>query len=119
MIPIDLQRRSTQFMIDDDPTDIELIPRDLVTKSANGGQYQQPQSPRAMQRFKLIPMTSSQKTTVTADGRERIIDYTLLGAWDATVEIGDYWVDAGKRYEVVALSPGHNYETKALIEAHG
>lgn len=114
-----LQRDATHLMIEADPTTIALIPRDMTTKSRTGGQYREDMPARDPQVFKLIAMSYQEKPVVTPDGQERIINYTLLGDWDAVVEIGDHWTDGEFRYEVVSIEDGHGYETKALVERHG
>jgi hypothetical protein len=69
----------------------------------------------------MIPMTFDQRPTVTTGGVERTLDYTLLGEWDATVEVWDIWYHPDQPndyYMVVAFADGHGYETKALCERH-
>ena len=120
MTILDAQRRVTQSFIDTDPTDIILTPHtDEVTGS--GGRARVAGDPRDVQTFKVIPMTFDQRPTVTAGGVERIIDYTLLGAWDCVMEVGDTWTlveGAREYYEVVAITDGHGYERKGLCERH-
>jgi hypothetical protein len=36
-----------------------------------------------------------------------------------TIAVGDYWVDGqGTRYDVVGLTEGFDYETKAFVSRH-
>lgn len=119
MLGQDALRAQTTAFIATDPTSIVLTPT-VRTRTAAGGWAVSDGVDRAAQTFKLIPMTYQQKPTVTVDGKERIIDYTLLGEWDAIMERGDYWItEDGKRWEIVELAPGHGYETKGLVEVHG
>jgi hypothetical protein len=55
----------------------------------------------------------------TAGGVERIIDYTLLGPWDAEAAVWDRWDRGDGSYLlVVAITDGHGYEAKLLCERH-
>jgi hypothetical protein len=72
--------------------------------------------------FKLI-MQSPAGSAIeqrTEDGTERQVDFVLLGEWNAVIAVGDWWEDGlGNRWEVRALIPGNNYESRAVVEAHG
>jgi hypothetical protein len=119
---IELQRRQTLNYISMDPTTISLIPT-VVTKQPSGAQLHEEGTPRNPQTFKVIPQgftAHGAKNTVTLNGKERIIDMVLMGAWDSVVEIGDHWVDDhGRRCEVISLDDGHEWAVKANVEAHG
>jgi hypothetical protein len=119
---IALQRQQTLNYISMDPTEIVLIPT-VVTRQASGAQLHDDGPPRAVQTFKVIPQgftAHGAKNTVTLNGKERVIDIVLMGAWDAVVEVGDHWVDNhGRRCEVISLDDGHEWEVKANVEAHG
>lgn len=119
MSELDHQRRMTKAFIDADPMVIALIPQSTTITPGGGRKLEQGQ-PRADQTFKLIPMTFDQRATVTAGGVERIIDYTLLGEWDAVGEVWDMFTldDPNEYYLVVAISDGHKYERKYLCERH-
>jgi hypothetical protein len=116
---VDRQRRMTKAFIDADPTVISLIPQNEVITPGGGRKLEQDQ-PRADQTFKVIPMTFDQRPTVTAGGVERIIDYTLLGTWDAEGAVWDRFTlsDPNEYYLVVAIADGHGYEKKFLCERH-
>lgn len=117
--PLSLQRRLTKKFIAQDPVEIELIPQ-VTTQTPSGGQVKEDGVPRPVQTFKLIPMSYSQRPTVTVNGQERIVDHTLVGQWDCDMAVGDKWTDdTGKRYEIVFMVPGHGYETKGWVECHG
>lgn len=111
-----VQRRLTKIFIACDPTDLALTPRTRVRTPTGGWSYVDGPA-RPTQRFKLIRMSANQKPTTTVDGQVRIIDFTLLGLWDAQVGLYDYWRDdASHVYEVVEIVPEIGYQTKALIE---
>lgn len=109
------QRRVTAAFIADDPTSIELIPTE-VTLLADGTKKHTDGTPRGPQNFKLIPMSFDQRPTVTTDGVDRIISYTLLGTYDSTMELWDHWTDGEDTFVIVAFAPGYGYEKKGLVE---
>lgn len=115
-----IQRENTSYYIAYDPVEITLIPR-TQTRTASGGVKFEDGPPRLPQVMRLIPTTSDQKPTVTLDGKERQIDFTLMGQWDAQMEPYDYWRDEeGQKYEVVEIiSAGKMYERKGLVVLHG
>lgn len=118
-IELEYQRNLTTWFIEFEPLDVVLIPR-LRTRTASGGSTYADLPPRRVQRMRLIRMSSAQKPLVTQDGRERIIDFTLMGQWDAEMAVGDHWRDLeGLLYEVVELVPSNGYERKALVVKHG
>lgn len=117
---IEAQRRITEAFILLDPTAIVLVPKN-ETITPGGGRAMVAGTPRAEQTFKVIPMTFDQRPTVTAGGVERIIDYTLLGRWDAEGEVWDTFTlqdGVAEYYQVVAIADGHLYEKKFLCERH-
>lgn len=118
-LEMQLLRDQTEWFIAAHPVDLVLIPvrRD---RTANGGYVDVNLPPRAPQRMRLIAMSADQRPTVTEDGLEREIDLTLLGRWDAQIDIGDWWRDGeGLFYEVVELVPFNGYEVRALITKKG
>jgi hypothetical protein len=119
MSMLDAQRAATAGFIAMDPTPIVLVPT-TETVTPGGGRARVDGDPRAEQTFKVIPMTFDQRPTVTtAGGVERIIDYTLLGPWDAEAAVWDRWDRGDGSYLlVVAITDGHGYETKLLCERH-
>lgn len=116
MTELDVQRRLTREFIASGPTTIALIPSEAVVR-ANGGTSMSDGTPRTPQQFKLIPMTFNQRPTFTIDGVDRIIDYTLLGEWNSVMEVWDHWDDGeGGTNVIIALTDGHGYEKKGLVE---
>lgn len=112
------QRAATAAFIADDPTTAQLTPVTRVNQP-NGGFQEQPGTPRAPQTFKMSLLAFDQRPTLTVAGVERVIDYHLIGPHDMSIAVGDYWVDSqGTRYDVVGLSEGWDYETKAFISRH-
>lgn len=118
MTRLDVQRRMTAAFIADDPTTAQLIPVTRVAQ-ANGGFQEQAQTPRVAQTFKLSLLAYDQRPTITIAGVERIADYHIIGPHDMAIAVGDYWIGPeGTRYDVVGLTEGWDYETKAFVSRH-
>jgi hypothetical protein len=116
-----VNRAGTKAFIDADPVTVTLTPR-IASRAPTGGVTQTDGAPRAPQVFKLI-MQSPAGSSIeqrTEDGTERQVDFVLLGEWNAVIAVGDWWEDGlGNRWEVRALIPTNNYESRAVVEAHG
>ena len=116
MNALELQRKQTQALIDDDPTTVSLIPT-LETTTPAGAKTEVDGDPRAPQTFKLSLLAFDQRPTVTLAGVARVIDYHLIARWDAVIEVGDHWTDeAQTTYTIVGFSEGWNYMKKAFVE---
>lgn len=114
-----LLRDQTSYFIAANPSDLILNPV-RTEKTQSGSMRKIALVPRPVQRLRLISMSASQKPTLTDDGIEREIDLTLLGTWDAQIDIGDWWRDAeGLLYEVIEMVPFNGYEVRALVVKSG
>lgn len=114
-----LKRDQTVWFIAAQPTDLVLTPVQRQRTSTGAWKYVN-QPARPSQRLRIISMSASQKPTLTDNGIEREIDLTLLGPWDAQIDIGDWWRDGeGLFYEVLEMVPHNGYETRALVVKKG
>ena len=118
MTNLDANRALTRAFIEDDPIDLVLTPRVRVKTQSGGWQFVD-QANRASQRFKLIRMSATQRASVTVDGVERFIEYTLLGAHDAQMARYDVWTVGDLNYEIVEVVPENGYQTKGLVDRRG
>lgn len=115
---LDAQRRMTAALIKDDPTTVVLVPRVESTTPSGTSSYVDG-TPRVPQDVKLSLLAYDQRPTVTLAGVERLIDYHLIAAYNAVIEVGDRWVDPeGTTLEVVGFSEGWDYEIKAFVVRH-
>lgn len=120
-ITLELQmlRDQTEWFIAARPIDLTLTPV-KSQRTSTGGTTRTNLPARPAQRLRLISMSDSQKPTITEDGVEREIDLTLLGPWDAQIDIYDWWRDGeGLLYEVVEMVPYNGYEVRALVVKSG
>lgn len=117
------QREVTRQYILANPTWIELIPRADV-RTPSGATVNADGAPRVPQMFRLIPMSASERPSVSTSGVDsgvqRRYDYTLLGEYGAVVEPNDWWEDDnGQTWRVDSLVDGHDYSVKAMITSYG
>lgn len=118
-LELQLLRDQTEWLIAANPVDLVVHPVKRQ-KTGGGGVALIPLPARPRQRLRLISMSFSQKPTITDNGIEREIDLTLLGPWDAQLDIGDNWRDGeGLHYEVVEMVPYNGYEVRALVVKNG
>lgn len=111
-----IHRKGTKRFIDADPTTVVLsVPGGSVVdgtfKSGVG-------STRSPQQFKLIWGEQSGIVREIPDGARRF-DFTLLGVWDAIIEIGDTFNIGSQKYIITYLYPYNDYEVKAGGVSHG
>jgi hypothetical protein len=111
-----IHRKNTRRFIASDPTTIVLtIPGKSVvdgTIKAGSATY------RDSQQFKLIWNGESGIIREVPDGVRRL-DFTLLGDYDAVVEIGDEFLIGTNKYVITYLYPYNDYEVKAGGISHG
>lgn len=118
-LELQLLRDQTEWFIATRPVELLITPVKRQ-RTGNGGTGIVDLPQRPVQKLRLISMSDSQKPTITDDGKEREIDLTLLGPWDAQIDIGDWWRDGeGLKYEVVELVPYNGYEVRALVVKSG
>lgn len=118
-----VNRENTRAFIAAHPLTLALIPT-IRVKSGTGGIQLASGSPRVAQVLRLIEAPSAYGNSPglieAADGRQRRVTYQLLGEYTATIEVGDYWLDAnGVRYEVVELLPYNDYERRGQVVFYG
>lgn len=114
-------RRLTKAFIDHMPVTLTLTPRARVKKPAGGFAWED-QPPRAPQVFTLIEQGTVgglPRPTVTVDGVERVVEFELLGEWNAELARDDVFTHKGKDWQVVDLFFENDYERRALVTARG
>jgi hypothetical protein len=120
-VEVELKRRNTKAFIDSNPVVITLIPRSPF-KSGTGTRLVD-QKARAAQTFRLVDLSGSGGTSpgivASADGKQRKVEFQAIGNWDATILVGDYWLDGSDRLEVAELLPYNGYERRAMVVRYG
>lgn len=119
---LEVNRLNTTAFIRANLSLVTLTPR---TRARTGDGYAWTEgADRPTQMMRLIDQSSAGGPTLGSvrapDGRQREIDFHLLGEWDAEVGIYDCWTDeSGLRWEVIDLFPRNGYETRAMVARYG
>lgn len=116
-------RKNTSAFISAHPITLSLVPVES-TRTPAGGITLTSAPPRAKQTFRLIDQSSTGGNNPglirAGDGAQRKVTHQLLGAYDAEMAVGDYWLDAaGVRYEIVEMLPDNGYERRGQVYRYG
>jgi len=115
-------RANTRYFISVNPTLLVLIPRIRIVSST--GVRLQDGVPRPEQVVRLIDQSSPSGPVPgevrASDGKQRTVQYQLLGEWDAVFGLYDHWTDAqGIHWEIGDLIPDNGYERRARVVRYG
>jgi hypothetical protein len=120
-VEIAVKRRNTNAFIGANRLSVVLIPR--VPVQTGSGTRWADQTPRSPQVVRLIDQSSAggpnPGTVAGADGKQRKVEFQMIGNWDAVFGLYDYWMDAGTRLEVAELLPYNGYERRAQVVRYG
>lgn len=119
--PIELavQRDLTRAFIAADQDLIVLIPQ-VEIKTPTGGRTTEDGTPRDAQAFHFSERNSTARTATRVPGGEmREEEYTLIGNWDAIVEVKDRFSFGGAEWQVAALERENGYERRAAVIRYG
>lgn len=123
MDPVELRyhRENTTAFIAVKASMITLIPQSKVPTPA-GGYKNVDGVPRQPQTMRIIELGMNQTPPILrlTDGTERVLDFWLLGQWDAAIAVDDYWVaEDGRQWLVGDIIRPNGYETRALVVERG
>lgn len=116
---LEIQRRNTLAFIDANPIWVDLLPFDKVD-TPDGGFKLTTGTPRASQKFRLLPQSDIMPQVQTPDGVQLTPTYVLLGTWDCEMERWDKFFFNDVWYRIVSpIRPDHTatqvYERKADV----
>jgi hypothetical protein len=121
---LEVNRANTAFFISQNPIDLVLTPRTKL-KDAYGERWVDG-TPRDEQTFRLIDQSGVDRPvpgvipTAPEGGRQRKVEFLLLGRYDSAVELFDTWTDSkGVRWEIDELLPFNGYEVRATAVRFG
>lgn len=117
-IELSVQKRITTAFIRTQPVEIVLTPREK-RKQPSGGTKWEDMPAREVQTLRLVEPPSPDRPTRTADGIERVVEFLLLGEFDASIGVYDVFDHAGGRWEVVFLYHFNGWERRAEVARHG
>lgn len=118
-------RQNLKEFINADPIDIVLT-RPTLTATAAGGFIRGEPTVLTRQRFRLVPfkrrLSSTQSTTQM--GNVSVLEYVLVGRWNANIRRDDEFTMNGDNYRVVSIEPkaDDRYKTDRVVvqvEIHG
>lgn len=117
---LELQRRITTAFIATQPVSLVLIPRTKVQQPGGGFKWVEADpSTIEPQTLRLIEPSTKFDIITTEDGRQRYIEFILLGEWDAVINRDDIFFHQGKYWEVVQLYFHNGWEHRAKVAQYG
>lgn len=113
----------TQAFINEQPSTITLLPsRGTSAQQPSGGHKYSPATARAPQTFRVSARGAGEGPVLakTDGGRSVKYEYDLIGAFNATIEVGDTWDDTAPdgsaiHYKVEFVHPFNGYEVSAYV----
>lgn len=125
-VELEINRINTLAFISANPVSIDLIPR---VQSSNGDGTVWIDGPaRSSQVMRLIDQSNAGGPNpgvfVTLDGKQREVEFHLLGGHNAVVEPYDYWLEwvtngTAVKWEVLDVFPPNGYEVRARVGRYG
>lgn len=117
-LELDTQRRLTKAFINTMPVSLVLTPRTKQSTPAGGFKWQDGAA-REAQTLRLIEPSSDPTPTVTLDGVVRVVNYELLGEYNALMDRYDTFSYAGKEWEIVEMFIDNGWEKRAMVSGRG
>lgn len=125
MIPepeLSAHRATTLAFISYNPTVVNLVPRTRVKTGSGTRLVEGP--PRGPQTLRIIDQSSPKGPTpgmvIAGDGKQRKVEYQLLGPYNASIGLYDVWEDGnGIRWEIAEILPDNGYERRAQVVRYG
>lgn len=118
---LNLHIKNTAAYIAYKPSEIILVPVERQDTPA-GGYTVVDLEPRPAQTFRIIELGSNQSAPVITltDGKQREVEFWLLGMPDAAVAVDDHWTELdGRQWRVGDVVRPNLYETRALVVERG
>lgn len=113
---------NTKAYIDHKPSSIALTPV-TRTPTASGGYKTEDATPRSTQTFRIIEIANNTSSTppvlTTTDGKQRSVEFMLLGLPTAVVAVDDHWTADGREWRVGDVVRSNLYEIRALVVERG
>jgi hypothetical protein len=121
-IELEVNRANTAAFINANPVMVTLVPR--VRSQSGEGEVWSETAPRVAQKVRLIDQSSAAGPTPgilsSLDGRQRTLEFFLLGEYDAEFGMNDRWTDGdGATWEILDLLPFNGYERRARVVRYG
>lgn len=125
-IELQMHRLNTEAFIQAKPVFLTLTPQ-IREDTPSGGYKLVSQPERPQQMFRIVELGANQAPPILTlqDGKQREVDFWLLGTWDAKVGVNDTWTmvdDATGRtrtWLVGDIVRSNEYEVRGLVVERG
>lgn len=114
---IEFLKKTTQELIDFEPTLIQLVHAPILVANGRGGLTPSGSvtpEPVAKNRF-FSQTTSKESVVVKSEGREILVDWVLVGLVDDDIREGDTFTVSGVTYKVWTIHDDKRWQTKGLV----
>lgn len=118
-------RQNLKEFIKADPISLVLM-RPTLTKTAAGGYIKGASTPITRQTFRLVPFKRrlSESQVTSQMGNTQLLNYVLVGYWNANIRRDDEFEYNGDNYRVVSIEPKADDRSKTdrvvvELEIHG
>ena len=114
-------RLNTEAFISQKPTVVTLTPQ-TKQETASGGYKLVPGVTKSAQTVRVIElgMNQSPPILINTDGKQRVAEFWLLGAFNSDIQINDYWVaEDGREWVVGDVVRSNQYEVRGLVTERG
>jgi hypothetical protein len=115
---LEIQRDLTRSFIAADSLSLALTRTPKVSDGAGGLKNGTPATLTA-QTLRLNPLQDAVQSRTTADGKQVLPQYMLMGEYNADLDRGDTFTVDGRRYEVVFVLQNKQYQVKAEVYYRG
>ena len=115
---LEAQRKLTKMFIAADALSLVLTRTPKVSDGAGGLKNGTPVNLTA-QTLRLNPLQDAVQQRTTADGKQVLPQYMLMGEYNADIARGDTFTLSGRRYEVVFVLQNKQYQVKAEVYYRG
>lgn len=111
---------NTKAYISVKSSSITLTPVARVT-TASGGYKNTDTFPRPAQVFRIIELSTNTTPPIItlSDGKQRSVEFLLLGLPSAAVAVDDHWLMDGREWRVGDVVRSNLYEVRAMVVERG
>lgn len=118
---LEINKKNTIAFIAAKPSQIALTPR--VKEDTEGGGWRwEIGEPREEQTLRIIELGMQVTPPVIqlTNGKQRTVEFWLLGSFDAVMDKGDFWEsEDGRVWEIGDIIRDNGYETRGLVAERG
>jgi hypothetical protein len=120
-VELRINRENTTAFIAVKPSEIALVPQTKVDQPSGGWKLVDGEA-KAPQTFRIIElgMQTTPPIITLTDGKQRAVEFWLLGEWNANMAVDDHWLaEDGREWLVGDIVRSNQYETRGLVVERG